>query len=466
MKITPSNGFAGFSNHPLAAVTLQNPLRKKTFDSIMLRLIGIAIFHKRSLLEPFEIPRQFQRDCHFNRFKAALDVFLNCVSESYQFFPNAREKGYGRQYMFTTEFFKCDIVFTDTDFDFEKLIKTYYNINAVNLGCDSLSKLTLKDGKTTVKTVKQANHFINKFLTATITGNYITKRLSIDKYEKTYLEKGVKKPILQPVNEFLEFRAKAAQMAGGYILNELRQGHFFCSCSETNGRLNSSFTSLAEVLTGFLRINNQFLQGVDIKNSQFLLLSHLLENCNPQSEKRLFNFIYSNGFDKHILGKSDGEKYTVGHLIAILKEIVLNSELTPDFDAFLDDSFAGVLYDKFSKSLNVSRSAAKISTFAVLFGTGNGGENVELFKAVYPSVFGITKQFKSKTHYSILSVFLQKIESLIFIECLLPLVQGKNKIQCLTRHDSIYCAVSDFKRMDRTIRTVFDDIFNGKYEMK
>ncbi len=451
-----------FSHHSEVKPLLKSPQQRQSFERLMNHIVGVAVHNGHDLNEPFPIPIQSLMPYHVHRFKAPLSIFIERVG-GYVTGENG-EKGKCYNYRFKDEFFKSEIPFSDTE-PKEKAVNYDYNPEAVNIAQNALKGLTVQDYNRAVRTAKQANHFFNKWLTANITPQYIAKRLSLDNDKKTIIIKGVTLPINGNVKEFLERKVKAAQMSGGYVLNELRQGQFYCSCSPTNGRVNTSFTSLAEILTPYIRLQDEKIKGIDISNSQFLLLSHLLENCLPTSDKRLFNFIYDNGFDSHILGKQDGKQYKAGVLIPLLENITLQANKGSDFDRFLKESFDGTLYDSFAASRNISRPTAKTAFFAILFGKCKTSEHAKAFKKEYPSVFEITNRFKDLTDYSILSVFLQKIESLIFIESLLPLCHYSG-IQVLTKHDSIYCKVSDYKRMMKIVKPFFNNLFSKNIDVK
>ena len=450
-----------FSNHSEVKKLLPSSQQKQSFDRLMFHFVGIAVHNKYDLSEPFPVPIQSLMPYHIHRFIKPLSIFIERVG-SYQKGENG-ENGKCYEYRFKDEFFKSEIVFSDTEIK-ENAVNYDYNPQAVKMSQIALKGLTIQDLNKHVKTIKQANYHFNKILTASITPQYVGNRLSLNKAKKTIIVKGITLKVAD-IETFLQRKVKAAQIAGGYILNELRQGQFYCSCSPTNGRVNTSFTSLAEVLTPYIRLQGEKIQGIDISNSQFLLLSHLLENCLPTSNKKLFNFIYGNNYDKHVLGKENGKTYEVAELIRLIEKITLQAEKGSDFETFLNASFNGTLYDTFADTNGISRTTAKTAFFAILFGKCKTSKHAKSFAKSYPSVFEITNKFKDVTHYSILSVFLQKIESLIFIESLLPLCYYSG-IQALTKHDSIYSKVSDYKKLLKIVTPFFNALFNSNYDIK
>lgn len=451
-----------FSQHNEVKKLLPSSQQKQSFDRLMSHFVGIAVHNHYDLSEPFPVPIQSLMPYHIHRFIKPLSIFIERIG-SYQKGENG-EKGKCYEYRFKDEFFKSEIAFTDTDIKVNA-VNYEYNPQAVKMSQIALKGLTIQDLNKPVKTLKQANYHFNKILTASITPQYVSDRLSLDRAKKTIIVKGVTQKLKTDIDTFLQRKVKAAQMSGGYILNELRQGQFYCSCSPTNGRVNTSFTSLAEILTPYIRLQGEKIKGIDISNSQFLLLSHLLENCLPTSNKKLCKFIYDNGYDKRVLGKENGKTYTVGTLIKLLEKITLQAEKGSDFETFLTKSFNGSLYQSFADDNGILKATSKIVHFAILFGKCRTSPPAKKFAKTYPSVFDITNTFKDATDYSILSVFLQKIESLIFIESLLPLCHYSG-IQVLSKHDSIYSKVSEFKQLMKIVKPFFDTLFNGKYDIK
>jgi hypothetical protein len=449
-----------YSNHPLVKSHLSNPRTALSFDKLIDRFLGIAVYRKVDITEPFEVPIQALKQLKYYNFSKLSEVFIKRVG-SYTKGENGI-KGKCYSYQFTKDFFQCEIDFTDTK-QKELAVDYDYNCEAVSRAVISLKELTVKENKTTIRTVKQANHYFKKWLTGSITKSYISKRLSIDFENKTYQKKGVTIPINGDIKEFVNLKVAAAQISAGYILNEIRQGYFYCSVSPTNGRLNSSFTSLAEVLTPYLRLNDSPIKGLDLSNSQFLLLSHLLENCLPNSEKKLFNFIDRNGFSNELLGKQ-GNKYSIGILISRMKNIVSKSEITPDFNIFLNHSFNGTLYSDFAERTRQTRAQAKVSFFAILFGKCRISDAAKTFKKLYPSVFKITNEFKEQTDYTTLSIFLQKIESLIFIERIAPNFTF-DESYTLFKHDSVYVSNKEYNNYYKIIKEMMNDVMNNKYRL-
>jgi hypothetical protein len=70
---------------------------------------------------------------------------------------------------------------------------------------------------------------------------------------------------------------------------------------------------------------------------------------------------------------------------------------------------------------------------------------------------GFIDRFKEKYGDKNFSVTLQKIESRIFIDNMLPLLQ-KRGIVCITKHDCLIVKESDYEKAERTISSYFRSI--------
>lgn len=447
-----------FSTHSEVLPFLKDIRQKESFDRLMNHIVGVAVHNNHDLNEFFPLPVKSLQPFHYARFKAPLSIF---IEKDGKYYKGADGNGKCYSYRFKTSLQNFDLKFTDNPSPING-INYEHKPEAVSLALEALKGLTVATGtkhSKAIRTAKEANHYFNTFLTSTITPERIVKKSGIDFKEKTYLKKGVSVAIDTGIQTFIAEKVKASQMAGGYVFNAIRQRHLYCSISPTNGRLHNTFTSLSEALEPFIRLDCERIKGIDIANSQFLLLSHLLD-----TNSNLIKFIYDNGFQYEIFGKGN-DFLQLGHCIETLQKITHNDKKGSDFTEFLNDCYNGKLYNKFAAKAGITRAQAKTVFFVILFGSDKTGEYAQMFKREYPSVFRIVNQFKRQTHYSMLSVFLQKIESLIFIESLLPLLHYSH-IRCLTKHDSIYTTVSKFQKMDKVVKTFFDVIFNEKYTLK
>jgi len=166
------------------------------------------------------------------------------------------------------------------------------------------------------------------------------------------------------------------------------------------GRMHTNFTTLKkEIKTNYITIDNYRISEVDIKNSQPLFFSKLLETE--------------------------------------LEEKNINSEIK----RFIELSKLGIIYDDFIEKIkNIDRNETKIIFYKVFFGKNTNKRKVDnIFKKVYPSVYEYIQEFKSlDSSYKSFSHLLQKMESeFIFNIVIKKLKELYPHIHVFTVHDSI-----------------------------
>jgi hypothetical protein len=447
-------------------VVSQLPTAKQqvNFSHICNRVLGIAHYADENPTAFFDVTAKALKGCdnNYHLYKPQLSQLFE-INDSYQAKSGA---GFCKKYRLKIPILLSNFEFKDTlthsesvDFDHDPL--------TVEMAISVLKSLTIATGeqKTSrpLKTEWQANHFLKQYIQLTITPQYVSKRINLNTDLKTFTKKNKVLPIKGSIDSFLESKVCFTQTAAAFILNEIRQQNFFCSVTPTNGRLNTSFTSLASAMTKYLRLDGGKLKGIDICNSQFLIFAVLLKNC--VSEGKMFKFLEKNGYlDSEILGK--GEQFTQLRLIIEeLKMIVLKVKKGDDFNTFITQCENGTIYEDFAQAANITRTQAKAAFFHILFGAGGQTEYSNLFAQIYPSVNAIIKRFKRLLGYQFFSVMLQKIESLYFIKTLLPTCYAQ-KIKILTKHDSVVCSEHDFKKLERIFMDVMTKFFNDKFTTK
>lgn len=443
--------------------TLPTAKQQQNFKDLVRYCLGVAAYNHKDPNVFFPITNKGLKGCdsHYNRYSKQFEQLIE-INHSYQ---NLGGNGKCKEYRFKEGFVFLDYVFEDTkqhedsiDFDFEP--------QTIEIQLDALKRLTIatKEGKgaRVVKTVFEANHYLRQFVTGTITPQYVAKRIDLNRAAKTYEHKNNLCDIEGDVEAFLVNKTHFAQLSGGYILNAIRQKQFFCSVSPTNGRLNTSFTSLNSDLTKYLRLDGERLKGLDIRNSQFLIFSVLLKNC--LNGGKMFDFLKSNEYMSEYVGKKP-YFLPLGELIETLQNIVQKEKKGADFDIFIWLSEQGRIYKNFAHRAGITDRKAKQTFFHILFGAGNKTEFSDKFKEFYPTIYSIVTKFKRATNYRYFSCMLQKIESIYFVKTILPTCYAQNML-CLTKHDSIFTTESKAKQ----VRRIFDDImkayFNDQYAVK
>jgi len=251
-----------------------------------------------------------------------------------------------------------------------------------------------------------------------------------------------------------------AYMIALCLLKDKRLRYF--DRNKTNNRLDTNLTNLKKELRKY--IIGDYV-NIDLKNSQPFFLSMLLKSIIKQGNKQqgplccLFHY--------SILVKSFG----INSLQAISKiHHFKEKSFLVNLRAFNKSVINGTLYNDFIKSYpkGISRDDVKIIMFKVLFSNNEikdkykdfipWEKDKEVFASVYPFIYESIKILKSKGH-AILPVFLQKVESYIFIDCIAKeLVRAG--IVPLTVHDSVIVKAEHKERTIEIIHKIFVENFN------
>jgi len=178
----------------------------------------------------------------------------------------------------------------------------------------------------------------------------------------------------------------------------LHYGSFRANVNETNGRLDTNFTSLHGKLVESIMERNGLVQ-LDIANSQFAFLSS-------------------------ILGNSD-------------------DEIT-----FKNMSAEGTLYEYLEEELGLrGRSDAKDIMFKLMFSKNSSFKSEkEAFGGLFPSVLRFVSKFKKSAKYADFSVMLQRMESDVMIGKIYSEL-AESGIWGLTVHDSVICKKDDSEKV-------------------
>ncbi|MBK7183861.1 MAG: hypothetical protein IPH89_13520 [Bacteroidetes bacterium] len=229
-------------------------------------------------------------------------------------------------------------------------------------------------------------------------------------------------------------------------LNDKRFRYF--KRNRTNNRLDTNLTNLKSNL-------RQFIVGdyvsIDLKISQ-PFLSMLLESIINNNREGTCYLL-----DNKEIVKTFG-----------IKPIVLFSKIHQDkeneflanLNYYNESVLKGKLYENFvlSYTKGITRDEVKQITFEVLFSKNESYQNKKIvFNKVLPYVLECVKALKKYDH-SLLPIYLQKIESYIFIDCI-----AKELVQIgiipFTIHDSIIVKNEQIEKALSIIKNVFYNQF-------
>lgn len=224
--------------------------------------------------------------------------------------------------------------------------------------------------------------------------------------------------------------------------------------NSTNQRLDTNLTNLKSEIRQFIK--GDFI-SIDLKNSQPFFLSQLLNNIINITHSTL---CYRNRFlDEYV---------TFGirtlHSVSLINQKGKNSDLV-NLRLFEKSVLKGKLYDDFIKKYpeNITRKQVKNIMFKVLFSRNVVYKNnirfipfkkeKEVFANVFPSVYKSVEVLKSKDHRR-LAIYLQKLESYIFIDCIAKRLVEAGIIP-LTLHDSVIIETENYHKALSVIKNVF-----------
>ena len=191
-------------------------------------------------------------------------------------------------------------------------------------------------------------------------------------------------------------------------IENLKNGFYFINRNCTNHRLDYIFTFTPKILLSVIKNDNDLIE-IDLANSQFAILSHLIKNDSA--------FIP-----------------------------------TDDFNIFQLHAEKGSLYSYIEKRLNLSsRNDAKKMMLAVAFcHPQNPSHDKRILRQLFPSVIKYIDDSKvklmqehGKNGHKIFAVNLQKFESKLFIDSLYYFLKLKQNKWILTKHDSLIIKSGD-----------------------
>lgn len=285
--------------------------------------------------------------------------------------------------------------------DVEKLIKVTN---------DKIDLLKLKDFQVSDKLRD------NKFITVVLDGNK-EQKISLGYARDLAKKRGLS---LLKDNDFYRITdaekfltRKRASIYNSYMssIMRIKSGIINVNRNDTNNRMDSNITNMSSDLVGNILYDNN-LVSIDLCNSQFAIFSYAL-------------------------GKSDFE----------------------DVNMFKQLSGNGMLYTYIMNELELENlKQAKNMCFELLFSSrkNNTPEKLKL-KDLFPNVIAIIDSFKKTYGDNKFSIFLQKVESNLFIDCLLAMIRD-NVGFCLSKHDSIIVREEDVEEVLGAIVCLFSEL--------
>jgi hypothetical protein len=409
------------------ALQLSKKYEQNSIDLISL-IMKKSYRKNRDLFSFVELSQSYFIKRYSNRFNEWLNKLIEAkilfINNSYKVGSYSKSYCINNQYLLDINNTYYIVVSTknNKDLKIKELEATKMNISNLKIDYNSLKNIIKKHVD---------NLSINDFrLNNEIKENVFEVTIKDQNFEQTYFTskskaiekaKELNKDLIQDKNRFLicdrdffiTLKKEAYNFAYNDSLYKLHKKYYHINRNATNQRLDSNLTNLCSILIEQICIDNDLIQ-IDLRNSQFAILSHIIPNKI--------------------------KKYN-------------------DVLEFIKQSQQGTLYEYIQNELKLdSRKQSKQITFEVLFSSENNkSQNMKYFKILFPNLLDWINDFKSKNGYENFSIMLQKKESEIFIDGIFKKLI-KQKLFALTKHDSIICKSNDFENVKEIITNYFNKI--------
>ena len=237
--------------------------------------------------------------------------------------------------------------------------------------------------------------------------------------------------------------------------------------NSTNNRLDTNLTTLKNELMQFM-IGDRV--SIDLANSQPFFLGFDLFRVIYN----LYNKIDNKTIEYHIIEEKQFFDLTQTFGIRAMQKVSKINQKGKKSDLvnlslFNKSVLNGTFYDDFITSFdgNITRKQVKDMMLRVMFSRNvvykNGRRMIpykkekDIFKSVYPVAFEIIEILKEKNH-SLLSVYLQKLESYTFIDIVSKQLVERGIVP-ITKHDSVIIKADQQTEAMEIIKSVFMEQF-------
>jgi hypothetical protein len=254
-------------------------------------------------------------------------------------------------------------------------------------------------------------------------------------------------------------KGKASNWAKRYravqAINKIADKKFYYNVDNNIGRFHSNLTNLNKELRNFITYKGQQLVNVDIKNSQPLLSTLLLDTefYNPNS---LCNITTIPGYK--LLLSNTYYSYT-STTIMVVK--TLKQSYNQDINTYIEFVNSGSFYQKIFTLLYpdepFEKDKVKTMIFMIFFSNNRymgqpEAEPKRRFKQMFPLTYEVFRILKLCDHTA-LSRILQRIESNLMIQNIVPRIsREKPDLPIFTIHDSVVTTVGNENYVAAVIR--------------
>jgi len=225
-------------------------------------------------------------------------------------------------------------------------------------------------------------------------------------------------------------------------VQKLATGNFYYKIDENVGRFHSNLTNIKKELRNYITYDGKPLVNIDIKNSQPLLSSILLDPSFYTTKPRYIN-IYQLPSSFNLL--TNKHKHTYTDTIIILVKVLQSVDIK-EVSSYSSMAKSGDFYQQLSKVMYPRRifdkAQMKKLTYTVFFSNNRSIQGMHYigkrnFRRIFPDVYKVFSTIKRKNHRA-LSHILQRIESEIMIQRVSQRISKEQPtLPIFTIHDSI-----------------------------
>lgn len=228
-------------------------------------------------------------------------------------------------------------------------------------------------------------------------------------------------------------------------VQKLAAGNFYYKIDENVGRFHSNLTNIKKELRNFITYDGKPLVNIDIKNSQPLLSTILLEpSFYTQQKKPRYINIYNIPSSFNLLTNNKHKHTYIDTIIMLAKALQLAD--IKEVVKYSDIAKSGDFYQQLSKMMYPNRTFNKAEmkklTYIVFFSNNRAIQGMNYitkrdFRRKFPDVYKMLSTIKRKNHRA-LSHILQRIESEIMIQRVCRRISKEQPtLPIFTIHDSI-----------------------------
>ncbi len=245
-------------------------------------------------------------------------------------------------------------------------------------------------------------------------------------------------------------KGKASNLAKRYkalmAINKIKDKKFYYNIDENVGRFHSNLTNLKKELRNYITYQGQKLVNIDIKNSQ-PLFSTLLLNKEFYSPDTLYNISSIPNYQS--LLSNSYHSYS-SYIIMVVKS--LDKTYYQDINDYIKYVNSGSFYEQIFGIMypdqQFDKAKAKTMMFMIYFSRNNymgqpKAEPKKRFKKLFPRTYEVFRLLKL-CDYTALSRILQRIESNVIIQNVVPRISRERPdLPIFTIHDSIVTTVGN-----------------------